>query len=260
MRTHEWGRYLLNQASGARIADATDVLGPLLGALIGATGAYLAYGVIIIVCGVFLALDPDRYLGGVLALVAPSHKALAERFLARTGAVLRLWLISRLIVMAAIGVLASTGLTLLGIPAALTLGLTGALLTFVPYIGALLAAAPAVLVAFTVSPMLAFLTGMMFWGVHFIEGTFITPIVQDEEVDLPPVVTIFATLAFGVLFGVSGVILASPLILVVIVATQIFYIEVALGQPAYSATGGALSNRLGRLLLQLKAHRLKDAV
>ncbi len=77
---------------------------------------------------------------------------------------------SRLVVITAIGVPASAGLALLGIPAALLLGLSGALLTFISYFGAILAAVPAVLVALTTSPQLAIFTGLMFWGVHTIEG------------------------------------------------------------------------------------------
>ena len=111
------------------------------------------------------------------------------------------------------------------------------MLTFIPYIGALMAAVPAVLVALTVSPQLALLTALMFWACHFIEGTFITPLVQDQSVDLPPVLTIFSTLAFTVVFGPSGVLLASPLVLMIIVAIRIFYLERHLGLAVPSPTG-----------------------
>ncbi|MFI4974769.1 MAG: AI-2E family transporter [Caulobacterales bacterium] len=231
-RAHEWTRLLLQRANDAQISDATDTLGPLLGSVLGASSRYLAYAAVVLVSGIFLALEPDRYTGGALLLVPPSRRARASDFLAQSGSILRRWLISRLIVMAAIGVLVSIGLRLLGIEAAVTLGLTGALLTFIPFIGALMAAVPAVLVALTVSPWLALATGLLFWAVHFIEGTFITPVVQDEEVYLPPVTTIFATLAFAVIFGPSGVIVASPLVLVIIVAIRIFYLEDRLGEPA----------------------------
>ena len=229
-RAHDWSRALLQRANGAGVVDATDTLGPLLGSVLGATSRYLAYGLIVLVTGVFLALDSGRYIRGVLVMVPPAARGRAADFVARSGSVLRLWLISRLVVMAAIGVLASAGLLLLGIQGAILLGLTGALLTFIPYIGAILAAVPAVLVALTVSPTQAVLTGLMFWGVHTIEGTFITPVVQDEAVSLPAVTTIFSTLGFAVLFGPSGVIVASPLVLVIGVAIRLFYLEDRLGE------------------------------
>lgn len=229
-RTHEWSRAILQRANGAQISDATDTVAPFLGQVVGGAARYLAYAAVVLVSGIFLALEPGRYIRGGLLLAPPSIRPRAAIFVEQSGSLLRRWLVSRLIVMAAIGVLVSTGLQLLGIDAAITLGLTGALLTFVPFIGALVAAVPAVLVALTVSPPLAVVTGLMFWAAHFIEGTFITPIVQDEEVYLPPVVTIFATLAFGVLFGGLGVFVASPLVLVLIAAVRIFYLEDRLGE------------------------------
>jgi predicted PurR-regulated permease PerM len=215
LQAQDWARSLLQKTDGLRIRDAADVLGPALGSAVGVLGRAVGYGAIIVVCGVFFALEPDRYRGELLRLVPRPHRDRATAVVERMSWDLRRWLVSRLIVMVAIGVLSSAGLLLLGIPAAVTLGVTGALLTFIPYLGPILAAAPAVLVAFTNSPLLALLTGLMFWVVHFVEGTFITPMVQDHEVSLSPVLTILGTLACAVLLGPSGVILASPLILVV---------------------------------------------
>ena len=230
-RAQPWGDALLKQANGARISDATDTLAPILGSVVSGAARYITYGAIVIVCGIFLALHPARYRDGALVLVPPSHRKQVSGFLTRSATILKRWLISRLIVMIALGVLVSIGLSVLGISGAVTLGLTGGLLTFIPVLGALMAAIPAVLVAFTISPLKAVATGLMFWAAHFIEGTFITPLVQDESVDLPPVLTIFSTLAFTVLFGPSGVLLASPLVLVIITAIQVFYLEGHLGNP-----------------------------
>ena len=229
-RAHVWSQALLQRANGAKISDATDTLAPVLRSLVGATARYLTYTAIIVFSGIFLALSPARYRDGVLLMIPSARREAVAEFMTRSGAILKQWLISRLIVMVAIGVLASIGLKSLGIAGAITLGLTGGLLTFIPFVGALMAAVPAVLVALTISPLTALFTALMFWGVHFIEGTFITPLVQDEEVDLPPVLTIFSTLAFAVVFGASGVFLASPLVLVIIVAVQVFYLESYLGE------------------------------
>jgi predicted PurR-regulated permease PerM len=235
-RAQPWGDALLKQANGARISDATDTLAPILGSVVGGAARYLTYGAIVIVCAIFLALHPERYRDGALILIPQSHRREVSDFLTRSATILKRWLISRLIVMIALGAIVSIGLSVLGISGAVTLGLTGGLLTFIPFLGALMAAVPAVLVAFTISPLKAVATGLMFWAAHFIEGTFITPLVQDESVDLPPVLTIFSTLAFTVLFGPSGVLLASPLVLVIITAIRVFYLESHLGHP--QPTGG----------------------
>jgi predicted PurR-regulated permease PerM len=234
-RAQPWGDALLKQANGARISDATDTLAPILGSVVSGAARYLTYAAIVIVCSIFLALHSERYREGALILVPQSHRKEVSDFLTRSATILKRWLISRLIVMIALGVLVSIGLSVLGISGAVTLGLTGGLLTFIPFLGALMAAIPAVLVAFTISPLKAVATGLMFWACHFIEGTFITPLVQDESVDLPPVLTIFSTLAFTVLFGPSGVLLASPLVLVIITGIQVFYLKGHLGHPPPAA-------------------------
>jgi predicted PurR-regulated permease PerM len=229
--SHAFGRWALQRISGARIDGAAAMLTPALSSVLGSVGQGLAYTAIVIASGIFLAIDPQRHLRGVLLVVPPAHKAVAETFLQRAGAILRKWLVSRLIVMVSIGVLSSIGLKLLGIDGAFTLGLTGGLLTFIPLIGALLAAVPAVLVALAQSPLLAIYVGLMYWAVHFIEGTFITPFVQDAEVDLPPVLTMYSAVVFTVLFGASGIFLASPLALMAIVAIQVFYLKTPAAPP-----------------------------
>jgi predicted PurR-regulated permease PerM len=222
---HAWSRFVISKLSGANLGGATVSFAPALGSVLGSTGQALAYSAIVIASGVFLAIDPDRHVRGLLLLAPQGHRAEAEEFLSRSGAILRKWMWSRLIVMLAVGVLSSLGLWLLGIDGAFTLGITGGMLTFIPLVGALMAAVPAVLVALAQSPLLAVYTAVMYWAVHFIEGTFITPYVQDEEVDLPPVVTMYSTLVFTALFGASGIFLASPLALMAILVIQMFYVE-----------------------------------
>jgi predicted PurR-regulated permease PerM len=226
VNSHTIGRNLLQWMQGARIEGATAMLTPALGSVLGSVGQGLAYAAIVIASGIFLAIDPQRHLRGVLLVVPERAKPAVEAFLQRSAAILHKWLVSRLIVMISIGVLSSLGLWALGIDGAFTLGLIGGLLTFIPLVGALMAAVPAILVAFAQSPLLAIYVGLMYWSVHFIEGTFITPFVQDAEVDLPPVLTMYSTVIFAALFGTSGIFLASPLALIAIVAIQVFYLKI----------------------------------
>jgi len=202
-----------------------------------------AYSAIVVASGVFLAIDPQRHLQGVLLLAPGARRAAAAAWLTRAGAILRKWLVSRLIVMLAIGVLSSAGLWLLHIPGALALGLTGGLLTFIPLVGALLAAVPSILVALAQSPLTAVYVALMYWAVHFIEGTFITPYVQDEEVDLPPVLTMYSALVAAAIFGAGGVFLSSPLALMAILAVRSFYIERGEAPPPASSRGRAAIRR-----------------
>lgn len=225
LRQHSLGRLVVERLSSGPIDGATANVAPALASILGSLGENLAYAGVVVASGVFLAIDPARHIRAILLLAPPSRRADLAEFIDACGAILRKWLVSRLVVMLSIGVLSSAGLWLLGIDGAITLGVTGGLLTFIPLIGALMAAVPAILVAAAQSPLLALYTALMYWAVHFIEGTFITPYVQDEEVDLPPVMTMYSALVFAALFGATGVFLASPIALVCIVAVRRFYVE-----------------------------------
>lgn len=222
---HSWSRELLDRLAGTRIEGATMQVAPALASTLGSIGQVLAYSAITVASGVFLAIQPERHLRGALLLVPPARRPQAAAFAARAGQVLRKWLVSRLIVMIAIGILSSIGLWLLHIPGAITLGVVGGLLTFIPLVGALIAMVPAVLIALAQSPLMAVYVALMYWAVHFIEGTFITPYVQDAEADLPPVLTMYSALIAAVLFGAPGVFLSSPLALMTIVALNTFYVK-----------------------------------
>ena len=138
-----------------------------------------------------------------------------------TEDILRRWLLGQLVVMGTIGILSGIGLWLLGIDAALALGLMGGLLSFIPYLGAELAAVPATLVALTQGPTYALYVVILYMGIHFVEGNFITPLVQAEATSLPPVLAILSTVAFGILFGPPVVLLAAPRTLVLIIFVEV---------------------------------------
>jgi predicted PurR-regulated permease PerM len=198
-----------------------------------------------IAAGVFLAIEPDRYRKNFLGLIPPARRERFDAVLSALADALRRWLLGRLVVMASIGVMSSLGLWALGIDAPFALGLTGAILTFIPFVGAGMAAAPGMLIGFLQDPAKVVLVGLLFWAVHFIEGTFITPYVQDESVDVPPVLSIFSTVVFALLLGPIGVILAAPMTVVLIVLVdQLYIVDVLKDQPA--ETGRRAARRRAR--------------
>jgi predicted PurR-regulated permease PerM len=127
------------------------------------------------------------------------------------------------------GLLSFGGLKLLGVPLALALALIAFLTNFVPFIGPIVAAVPAILVGFSVGADTALWVALLYLGIQFFEGNFLTPMVQRESVDLPPALTIGAQVLFGVLFGTLGVIFATPLAAAGLVAVRMLYIEDVLG-------------------------------
>jgi predicted PurR-regulated permease PerM len=190
----------------------------------------IGYGGITFFVAIYLAAQPDRYRRLCTRLVPPAHRGIAERLFAMIGDILRRWLIGQMVVMATIGLLSGVGLWLLGIEAAFALGLMGGLLCFIPFVGAILAAVPATLVALTQGPIYAGSVILMYAGIHFIEGNFITPLVQAEATSLPPVLAILSTVAFSVLLGPSAVLLAAPLTLLCLVTVEVIYVREGLGE------------------------------
>jgi predicted PurR-regulated permease PerM len=131
--------------------------------------------------------------------------------------------------MAVVGTTTTLGLWLLGVPLALTLGLLAALFGFVPYIGPLVAAIPALLLALMNGPQLALYVLLLYLTIQLIESYILTPIVEQQAVSLPPALTITVMLLLGVLVGGLGLALAAPLTACVLVLIKMLYVEDALG-------------------------------
>jgi predicted PurR-regulated permease PerM len=146
------------------------------------------------------------------------------------GAALRLWLGAQLIAMILVGVLIGTGLALVGVPSALGLGFVAGVLEFVPYLGPILSAVPALLLASTVSWELVAWTLGVFVVVQQVENNLIMPVLTGRAVDLPPAVGLLAVVGIGILFGPLGLLLAYPLAIVIDVAVRRLYVREALGE------------------------------
>jgi predicted PurR-regulated permease PerM len=109
--------------------------------------------------------------------------------------------------------------------------LIAAVLSFVPIIGPVLSAIPLVLVALAEDPILAVWALLIYLAVQFLESYMITPLIQREAISIPPALLISAQTVMGVLFGLVGIFLATPLAVVVIVAVQMLYVEDVLKEP-----------------------------
>lgn len=175
---------------------------------------------LVIVGGIYFAVDPQLYRRLFLSLwPAEQRGEMAER-LEAVSADMRHFLKAQLIAMVVVGVLTYAGLAMLGIPSALALGLFTGLAEFIPLVGPVVSAVPAVLMGLTVSTETALWTLLWFVLVQQVESNIITPLLQQRMVSLPPAVTLFAVVAFGTLLGPMGVLLATPLTVLVFAATR----------------------------------------
>lgn len=199
-----------------------------VGRTIISVGSGLADTLVVIFGGIFLAAQPNFYRHGVVKLVPSGKRALVTEAMIDSERALRLWLKGQLMAMVIVGLLTGLGLWALGMPSALVLGLLAGILEFIPFVGPILAAIPAVLLALAVSPDLALWVVLLYTAVQQAEGAIVQPLVQQYAVDLPGVILLFALIAFGTLFGAIGVVLAAPLAVVTYVLVKRLYVREAL--------------------------------
>jgi predicted PurR-regulated permease PerM len=113
---------------------------------------------------------------------------------------------------------------------ALVLGVIAGLLDFVPYLGALAGSLPGILLALTLGPSQALYAGLMYVLAQQLESHLVTPLIQQQAVKLPSALPIVAVVTFGLLFGLPGVLLTTPLTVVVMVLVQQLYVKDVLGK------------------------------
>jgi predicted PurR-regulated permease PerM len=190
----------------------------------------IATFVLMVIAGIYIAINPDIYRRGLIMLFPKKVQPQIAATLDDAGAALRLWLGAQLIAMIIVGVLIGAGLAVVGVPSALALGFVAGVLEFVPYIGPILSAVPALLLASTVSWELVAWTLGVFLVVQQVENNLILPLLTGRAVDLPPAVGLLAVVAIGVLFGPLGLLLAYPLAIVINVAVRRLYVREALGE------------------------------
>ena len=218
------GEQLRHLAASVRTPSGLSSLSRFLVSL----GSGLADVLVVLVAGVFLAAQPRFYVAGAIKLVPPAKRGLVGEAMDESERALRLWLKGQLIAMVTVGILTGVGLWLLGMRSALALGLLAGVLEFIPFAGPILAAVPAILLALAVGPDMALWVLLLYFAVQQFEGYLLTPLVQQYAVDLPGVVLLFSLLAFGMLFGTLGVVLAAPLSVVTLVLVKRLYIIEAL--------------------------------
>ncbi|GAA4721613.1 AI-2E family transporter [Sphingomonas lutea] len=202
-----------------------------IGQTLMSIGGGIADLVVVIFAGIYLATQAKFYRTGVIKLVPPRRREIAEEALLESDRALRLWLKGQAIAMVVVGLMTGIGLWFLGMPSAFVLGLAAGLLEFIPFAGPIIAAIPALLLALAVSPDLALWVALLYFGIQQFEGNLLSPLVQQYAVDLPGAVLLFSLIAFGTLFGTLGVILAAPLAVVLMVMVKRLYVIETLDTP-----------------------------
>lgn len=226
LQTSDLGKLLLSHIQGG----SSFSIPSLVTRLFSVSVAFLGTCVVTLIGGFYLAAQPQIYRSGLVQLFPQPWRGNAAETIDDIGRGLRLWLIGVLIQMAAIGALSTAAVWLIGLPTPLALGVIAGLAEFIPYLGPLIAAVPAVLVAVTKSNNAAFWTILAYLAIHQIEGNLIAPLVQRRMVYIPPAVMLLGLVIILFLFGSVSVIFAGPIAVIVFVAIKKLYVRDSLGE------------------------------
>jgi predicted PurR-regulated permease PerM len=219
---------LIAQASGG-VPSAGSILFGITGVATSTIGA-LANVVLVLFGALYLALQPRVYREGLVQLIPPGSQVRVDETLDACGRALRFWLLGQLLAMALVGTLTTVGLWLAGVPGYLALGILAGLAEFVPFIGPIFAAVPALLLALMQDAETLFWTAVVYMTMQQLESNVINPVIVREMLALPPALTLFAIAAFGLIFGLPGMLLATPLTVIAFVAVKRLWIREALNE------------------------------
>lgn len=219
-----------------QIPEPEDLLGNggeawkrFTGAFTGALGV-VGNTLLIFFVGIYFAIAPAMYKDGLVRLFPLNYRERAGDVLDDAGSTLAWWLVSRLISMFVVGVLTTIGLWALGVPLPLVLGVFSGVLTFVPVIGPIVSAVPAALLGLLRGPIVMLYVIILYNVVQAIENYLVMPYAAQKAVHLPPALVVLSQVLLGLLTGFLGVLMATPLLVVVMVFVNRFYIEDTLGE------------------------------
>lgn len=217
-----WSRSVGGSALGEMATQAVALGSSAVGAVAGS--------ILVIVGGIYLAAAPNTYRTGLLALIPKHWHTAASSTLQDSGVALGQWLRAQLIAMCIVGVMTGVGMWLVGVPSPLALGLIAGAFEFIPYLGPIIGAIPALLLASGLGWDVMVSALIVAFVVQQLENNLIMPLLVGRVVELPAAVGLFATVAMGILFGPLGLLMGYPLTIVGDVAVRRLYVRETLGK------------------------------
>ncbi len=210
---------------GGALSEASKYLFPFLTSTVAVVSGLL----LIIFLAVYVGAEPDTYHDGLMHLFPHRARKQAGEVLTEISAVLRKWLVTQLIAMAVIGGTVTVAMALLGVKAAIALGFIAGLLEFIPTVGPILSAVPAIAMGFVDSPQKALYVLIAFWAIQFMENNFLIPFLMRGAMDLPPALTLVSQALMTLVFGFLGLMVAVPVTAAALVPIKLLWVRNTIG-------------------------------
>jgi predicted PurR-regulated permease PerM len=208
-------------ADDPKVSTIVDALSGFFSSTMNGLGSFI----FALFLGLFLSVNPKWYINGTVTLVAPLYRHRVRTILSACGTALAGWLVAKIASMIVVGILTSLGLWALGIELALILGIIAALLSFIPNFGPFIAFIPAALVSLISGLDALLYVTVLYIAIQSVESYLLTPMLQAEISGLPPALTLFAQIALAGTFGITGILLAAPLTLTLMVIVSMLYVD-----------------------------------
>jgi len=183
--------------------------GGVLSTVSGIFGGVVSF-FLVMVLTFYMVVEENAIKKLVWSIAPVEHQPYIMQLINRMQRKIGLWLRGQLILSFFIFILVYIGLLILGVKYALVLALIAGLTEFVPYLGPLIAAIPAVFLALTQSPLLALFVAILYYVVQLTENNILVPKVMQKTVGLNPIISITALLVGYQIAGIAGAILSIP--------------------------------------------------
>lgn len=178
--------------------------------LSGGVVEFLGYLASSLVLALYLVADRERMRGAVYSVVPRGHHVRLAHILSRMEVIVGGYMRGQLITSVAIFIFTFILLTVLQVPGALALAAFAGLTDVIPYVGGLLATAPAALAAFAVNSWVGVVVLVALGAYQEFESRLLVPAVYGRILRLPSAVVLLALLVGGRLLGIIGALLALP--------------------------------------------------
>jgi predicted PurR-regulated permease PerM len=199
----------LQKAPSGVLSSGGDAVATVIGAVIGVAGGVFGL-VTILILTFYMLVESDTILRRFVRLFPVEQRLRVATVSSDISMKVSAWLGGQLLLGAIIGVTATVGLWLIGVPYYFVLGLIAGIGELIPMVGPLLSAIPAIVVALTVSPGLALATAVFFLAQQQFENHLLVPKLMERQVGVSAVTVIIALLIGGSLLGIVGALLAVP--------------------------------------------------
>jgi len=215
------GRKVLEATEGQSTGNMLETARSLFSTSFGVLGDVY----IILFLGIFFTTNPSIYKDGILLLIPPSRQKKGRQIMDRISLSLKGWLKGMMVSMVLVTIMISVGLTIVGIPAALVLGILTGLLEIVPTLGSVLAMIPGTLLGLTVSTNTGIVVAVIYIISQTITSNIVNPLIQKKMINLPPALTLISQLVMGSVSGALGIIMAVPLLAITVILVDELYVK-----------------------------------